>query len=291
MLEMPSPRSALFLFVLLLLPRLAPAQSPLSVRQGEVLRFSTNASFAHVLDRKFPIYDGTALIPSAVIDKPGDYPLELLSKDGKILETRTLTVLDAHYLTQNVALSKEVVELKPSPGEMETVNAVKKLETPVKHWSEPFLAPVPGCMNSPFGVQRYQNGKPTGNYHAGVDQRGPTGRPIAAAAAGTVRMVRSYNMHGNVVGVDHGQGVVTLYLHMSKIAAHEGDEVKAGDILGYVGMTGRANGPHLHWSLYVHSIAVNPTKWAPLTACAGAAPTKKPPLRKRPASVTKRKQG
>ncbi|MBN9663904.1 MAG: M23 family metallopeptidase [Acidobacteria bacterium] len=288
---MPSAPSSFLLPLLVLLPSLAPAQAPLSVKQGEVLRFSSTAAFAHVLDRRFPIYDGTALIPSAVIDKPGDYPLELLSKDGKILETRTLTVLDAHYLTQNVALSKEVVELKPSPGEMETVNALKKLETPVKHWSEPFLAPVPGCINSPFGVQRYQNGKPTGNYHAGVDQRGPTGKPIAAAAAGTVRMVRSYNIHGNVVGVDHGQGVVSIYLHMSKIAAHEGDEVKAGDTLGYVGMTGRANGPHLHWSLYVHSIAVNPTKWAPLTACAAASPAKKQPLRKRPAPGTKRRQG
>lgn len=288
---MLSTHSALFLLILVFLPQLAPAQSPLSGRQGEVVRFSTTAAFARVLNRKFPIYDGAALIPIAVIDKPGEYPLELLSKDEKILETRTLTVLDAHYPTQNVALSKEVVELKPSPGEMETVNAVKKLESPVKLWSEPFLAPVPGCMNSPFGVQRYQNGTPTGNYHAGVDQRGPTGRPIAATAAGTVRMVRSYNIHGNVVGVDHGQGVVSIYLHMSKIAAHEGDSVKAGDILGYVGMTGRANGPHLHWSLYVHAIAVNPTKWAPLTACAAAAPTKKPPLRKRPAPGTKRKQG
>lgn len=288
---MPDPRFIFLLLALLLAPLPALAQSPISVKQGEVLRFATQAAFAKVLDRKFPIYEGTALIPAAVIDKPGDYPLELLSAEGKILETRTLTILDAHYLTQNVALSKEVVELKPSPGEMETVNAVKKLESPVKHWTEPFLAPVPGCMNSPFGVQRYQNGKPTGNYHAGVDQRGPTGRPIVAAAAGTVRMVRSYNIHGNAVGVDHGQGVVSIYLHMSKIAAHEGDEVKAGDILGYVGMTGRANGPHLHWSLYVHSIAVNPTKWAPLTACAAAAPAKKPPLRKRPAPGTKRKQG
>ncbi|MGJ5817903.1 M23 family metallopeptidase [Paludibaculum fermentans] len=278
---MRSPRFIVLLFSLLLKPLPIPAQEHLAGKQGEVLRFSTHAAFARVHDRKFPIYDGTALIPIAVIDKPGDYPLELLSVDGKPLETRTLTVLDAHYLTQNVALSKAVVELAPSPGEMETVNALKKLESPAKLWAEPFLAPVPGCMNSPFGVQRYQNGKPTGNYHAGVDQRGPLGKPIVATAAGTVRMVRSYNLHGNVVGVDHGQGVVSIYLHMSKTAAHEGDAVKPGDILGYVGATGRANGPHLHWSLYVHAIAVNPTKWAPLTACAAAAPAKKAPPAKR----------
>ncbi|QOY88827.1 M23 family metallopeptidase [Paludibaculum fermentans] len=280
----------ILLLTLFLAPLPAAAQSPLAVKQGEVLRFATHAAFARVHDRKFPIYDGTALIPAAVIDKPGDYPLELLSADGKTLETRTLTILDAHYLTQNVALSKEVVELKPSPGETETVNALKHLESPAKLWAEPFLAPVPGCMNSPFGVQRYQNGKPTGNYHAGVDQRGPAGKPIVATAAGTVRMVRSYNIHGNVVGVDHGQGIVSIYLHMSKTAAHEGDAVKPGDVLGYVGATGRANGPHLHWSLYVHAVAVNPSKWAPLTACAATAPARKAPPKKAPAKKTRRAQ-
>lgn len=257
------------------------AQAPLQGRQGEVVRFPAQAAFARVLGRKTPIYDGQALVPVGATDKPGDYRLELLSADGRTLESRALTVVDAHYLTQNVALSKAVVELKPSPGEMETVSALKKLESPRKFWNEPFLAPVPGCMNSPFGVQRYQNGKPTGSIHAGVDQRGPMGKPIVAAAGGTVRMVKSYNTHGNVVGVDHGQGVVSIYLHMSKFAVKEGDVVKAGEPLGYVGMTGRANGPHLHWSLYVHDVAVNPVKFAPLTAC-GAAPAKRGAPKRRP---------
>lgn len=259
-----------------------PAQTPLRGRQGEVVRLATHAAYAHLLDRRTPIYDGEALIPLGVLDKPGAYTLELLDAQGKVLEKRPLEIVDAHYQKQNVALSKAVVELKPSPGEMETVSALKKRESPKKEWTEPFLAPVPGCMNSPFGVQRYQNGEPTGNYHAGVDQRGPMGRPIAAAAAGTVRMVRSFNIHGNVVGVDHGQGLVSIYLHMSKFAVKEGDVVRAGDILGYVGMTGRANGPHLHWSVYVHNVAVNPMTFAPLHAC-GAAPAQRvPPKRRKP---------
>ncbi|WP_321478087.1 M23 family metallopeptidase [uncultured Paludibaculum sp.] len=278
---MPARHSLLLLALVAIAGRgAASGQPPLQGKQGEVVRYATPAAYVRILDRKTPVYGGLALIPLAATDKPGDYPLELLSAEGKTLETRTLTVLDAHYLTQNVALSKAVTELKPSPGEMETVRALRHLESPAKLWSEPFLAPVPGCMNSPFGVQRYQNGKPTGNIHAGVDQRGPMGKPIVAAAAGTVRMVRSYNVHGNVVGVDHGQGVVSMYLHMSRTVAREGDVVKAGDILGYVGMTGRANGPHLHWSVNVHGVAVNPAKFAPLTAC-GAAPVKKPAPKRR----------
>ena len=121
--------------------------------------------------------------------------------------------------------------------------------------------PVPGCLTSPFGVQRLFNGKPTGDFHAGLDQRGAQGTPIHAIAGGVVKIVREFNLRGGTVAIDHGQDVESIYMHMSKTAATEGQQVAAGDVIGYIGATGRANGPHLHWTLYVNGVPVNPAQW------------------------------
>ncbi|HEX4809164.1 MAG TPA: M23 family metallopeptidase, partial [Bryobacteraceae bacterium] len=139
---------------------------------------------------------------------------------------------------------------------------------PKRYWTEPLQLPVPGCMTSLFGVTRYHNGKPTGDYHAGIDQRGAAGTPIHAIAAGTVKIVEPYNLRGGTVAIDHGQGLESIYLHMSKFAVKEGDEVGRGDVIGYIGSTGRATGPHLHWTLYANGEAVNPLQWVHTSPCA-----------------------
>jgi murein DD-endopeptidase MepM/ murein hydrolase activator NlpD len=122
-------------------------------------------------------------------------------------------------------------------------------------------------MNSRFGASRLHNGKATGDYHGGVDQHGAMGVPIHAVAAGTVRIARIFMLRGGTVGIDHGQGLETIYMHMSKFAAREGQQVEAGDVIGYVGSTGRATGPHLHWSLYANGHPVSPNQWVKLQAC------------------------
>jgi lysostaphin len=168
---------------------------------------------------------------------------------------------------------------------METAEAFRKTVTAERFWREPLLAPEPGCRTSPFGVRRDYNGKPSGNYHGGVDQRGAAGTPVHAIATGTVRVVEPWSIHGNTVGVDHGQGVASMYLHLSRFAVAEGAQLKQGDVVGYVGSTGRSTAPHLHWSLYVHGVAVNPERWVKLAACgAPPAPTPKRPVRRRAAA-------
>jgi murein DD-endopeptidase MepM/ murein hydrolase activator NlpD len=122
-------------------------------------------------------------------------------------------------------------------------------------------------MTSPFGVKRLHNGKPTGEYHGGVDQRTPAGEPIRAVAAGTITFAQQFNVLGNAVGIDHGQGLASMYLHMSTLAVAPGGQVQLGDILGYSGSTGRSTGPHLHWVLYVNGINVNPAQWVKLQPC------------------------
>jgi murein DD-endopeptidase MepM/ murein hydrolase activator NlpD len=110
-------------------------------------------------------------------------------------------------------------------------------------------------------VERLHNGKSSGRYHAGIDHRAGAGTPIRAAGDGVVRMARMWRLPGGTVGIDHGQGVVTMYMHQARFAVKPGQPVKAGQVIGYVGMTGFATGPHLHWSLYVHGVPVNAAEW------------------------------
>jgi murein DD-endopeptidase MepM/ murein hydrolase activator NlpD len=181
-----------------------------------------------------------------------------------------VTVLDAHYAKQNVQLSKEVVELKPAPGEQEAVTEFRTNVSDVRYWSEPLRLPVPGCMTSQFGVQRYQNGKATGDFHAGWDQRGATGVPIHAITGGKIMLARQFNLRGGTVAIDHGQGLESIFMHMSKIAAVEGTVVNAGDVIGYVGATGRVTASHLHWTIYANGVPVNPGQWLKLASCYAA---------------------
>jgi murein DD-endopeptidase MepM/ murein hydrolase activator NlpD len=96
--------------------------------------------------------------------------------------------------------------------------------------------------------------------------------PIHTAAAGDVKLAGEFALHGGTVGIDHGQGLKSIYLHMSKVAAKEGDHVQAGDVIGYVGSTGRSTGAHLHWALYANGEPVNPLQWLHLTPCAKTVP-------------------
>jgi lysostaphin len=206
-------------------------------------------------------------MPVSANQKPGTYALAIVKGDGSVLESVRITVSDAHFPRQNVKLPPKVQRLKPSPGEMETVAAFRNTVTAERRWTEPLDLPIPGCMTSPFGVRRVYNGKPSGNYHAGIDQASPAGTPIHAVAAGVVRLVREFNIHGHVIGVDHGQGLSSVYLHMSKFAVAEGKEVRKGDVIGYVGSTGRSTAPHLHWSLYANGVSINPREWVKPPAC------------------------
>jgi murein DD-endopeptidase MepM/ murein hydrolase activator NlpD len=265
-------------WILALLATAAFAQTlelPRTVRQGSALRVRASAGAASArmnekAVRLFPQPDGGTfgLLPIPIAHKPGEYTVELLDSAGAVIASARVTVVDARFRKQNVSIGPSVAELKPSPGETETAAAFRATVSDVRHWSEPFVLPVGGCMTSPFGVQRYLNGKPTGSAHGGIDQRSPAGTPIRAAAAGVVKLVREWNLHGRTVGIDHGQGLVSSYLHMSRVAVAEGVTVGKGDVIGYVGSTGRSNAPHLHWALYANGLPVHPLDWVRVAPCA-----------------------
>ena len=260
--------------------------APAEALQGQTLRFRAplEARSAWMNGRNihlFPQADGGSLglMPVPAEELPGIYKVHFVDAKGGHLRLMLVTVRDAHYPKQNIAMAKELTGLRLSPGESETSAAFRKIVSETRLWADPLEAPINGCMTSPFGAGRLHNGQLTGDYHGGIDQRGLEGTPVRAVAAGVVKVVQKWNLHGNTVGIDHGQGLESMYLHMSLFATQEGAEVRQGDVIGYVGSTGRSTGPHLHWSLYVNSVPVNPQQWVALSPCG----LKKLAARKKPA--------
>lgn len=261
---------------------------PAEIPQGQVARLKAPmaAVSARFDGQKVPLFtqsDGArhGLVPIPALTPPGPKEIQVLDAAGAVIGSAALLVRDGRFRKQNVTLGKAVTALRATKEEMETIAGLRNTVTPERYWSEPFRLPVPGCMTSPYGVQRLHNGKPTGNFHSGIDQRGAEGVPVHAITDGVARVVRKFNVHGNLVGLDHGEGVVSFYLHLSSFATKEGALVKKGDVIGMVGSTGRSSAPHLHWGLNVNGIPVNPTQWVSLNSCSPATPAKSAPQRRK----------
>jgi len=249
--------------------------TPQSVRPGETLKVQGDKSVKQIRigEQTEPLFaqtDGTpfGLFPVRMKEHVGKHEVQFLDETGTVVHTLTVVVRPAHYGAQNVVLSRALVQLHSSAEERETMDAFQKRISAVRYWEEPLGLPVEGCMTSLFGVERLHNGKPTGDYHGGVDQRAAAGTPIRAVAGGVVQVARQFELRGGTAAIDHGQGFESVYLHMSRVAATEGAIVKKGDIIGYVGSTGRSTAPHLHWALYVDGQPVNPEQWVSMKPCA-----------------------
>lgn len=200
----------------------------------------------------------TALIAISPLMKPGRHKLVAGSHETMI------SVHDAHFGVQRLHLPKEKDNFNASPGEKETINKAKSIVSDEKRWQGTFQKPVrTGRLSTRFGVRRVVNGKLLADYfHSGLDFAAPAGTPVHAAAPGRVVVAHTgWKLHGNVVCIDHGRGVVSIGIHMTKVKVKVGDEVETGQVVGTVGMTGRASGPHLHYGIYVNNVASNPDYW------------------------------
>ena len=120
-----------------------------------------------------------------------------------------------------------------------------------------FLLPAQGPTSSPFGLKRFFNEQPR-RPHSGIDIAAPRGSDIIAPADGEIILTGDFFFNGNSIFIDHGQGLITLYCHMDQLESKIGDKVKAGDIIGKVGSTGRATGPHLHWTVSLNNSRIEP---------------------------------
>ncbi|SIN72025.1 M23 family metallopeptidase [Halodesulfovibrio marinisediminis] len=181
---------------------------------------------------------------------------------GTNIVTRTIPVQHKKYREQHLNVDRKYVELSKKSldrhyAERATVRSMMTSLAAERKWDADFLRPVPGGVSSEFGVQRFFNGKPR-KAHSGIDLRGKKGTSIKACADGVVRIAASHFFSGESIYIDHGQGVVSMYFHMSKLLVREGETVKKGQVIGQVGSTGRVTGPHLHFGLNVSGVAVDP---------------------------------
>lgn len=138
-----------------------------------------------------------------------------------------------------------------------TLGDILATRSRIRPWKEGFLLPLKGRITTRFGTGRILNGKPRGS-HSGVDIAGRKGTPVMASNDGKVLLADDFYLSGKTVVVDHGWGVLTIYAHLDRFRVREGQDVERGQVLGTVGSTGRATGPHLHFGAFVRGIKVDP---------------------------------
>ncbi len=173
----------------------------------------------------------------------------------------SFTVHDKAYPEQHLTVKRKHVnpdqkQLDRIYGEFAEMGKVYKSFTPARPW-HPMAWPVQGPLSSAFGLKRFFNGEQR-NPHSGLDIAAPRGTPILAPADGTVVLTGDFFFNGNSVFIDHGQGLISMFCHMDAIEVTQGETISAGDRLGIVGATGRATGPHLHWTVSLNNARINP---------------------------------
>lgn len=205
-----------------------------------------------------------AFIPTSPNTKAGKLTLQINGSEGS--ENVTVNIGARNFPTQYITLSGASADLEGTDYEFDRLDELRALRTPERYWNGPMGRPSTGYISSTYGLQRYYNGVFAEDYyHRGVDYAAGNGSPIYAPTAGKIivvgRVEDGFELNGNTIGIDHGQGVTSVMIHLSGFAVKEGDQVEKGQLIGYMGSTGFASGPNLHWGLFVNGVAVDPVPW------------------------------
>jgi murein DD-endopeptidase MepM/ murein hydrolase activator NlpD len=206
-----------------------------------------------------------ALAGVSLQTKPTAHSLRLkatTTQGREIAFERTVTVRRERYPSIAVTVAPKFTA--PSPQQLEEINRDKAVKQEIfshapgeREWKGRFAAPVEARISDVFGTRRVFNGE-TQSLHQGLDYAVPQGTPVRALNAGTVLLARPMFFEGNWVVLDHGQGLLSLYLHLSEFKVKEGEQVSRGQEIGLSGGTGRATGPHLHIAVRWQGVYVNP---------------------------------
>ena len=262
-----------FVLILYLSPFIVAQQNaaisifPENIYPGDVFVInvdSINTPTAQFQGRSLIFYQNNgaykALASIDITTEPGKYPLTLNHNNQRI--TYNIAVRFKRFPVKNITLKSEKVFLSPenekrADAEETLLKSIWNRTTPYPLWTDNFIIPIPSDITSPFGVKRIINKKKE-SRHRGTDYRGKTGTPIKSINSGIVTLTDNHFFGGNTVVINHGLGLYSVYLHLSQTNVSNGDRVIKGDILGLVGSTGRASGPHLHLSVKLYGESINP---------------------------------
>lgn len=234
-----------------LLPVQGAADSPPTVKLGE-----SRAMVLRVKDQWL------AVVGVPLSTEPGPLKISVEKQPDAVIEIKP-----KQYRVQKLKVAPKMVDLAPE-DQARTDSERPRIQAALATFSNAapgtlrLLPPIPGPRSSSYGLRRVFNDQPR-NPHTGMDIAAPTGTPIKSPAPGRVIDTGDFFFNGNTVLVDHGQGLVTMYCHLSAIDVKVGDELKTGDVLGKVGATGRVTGPHLHWGVVLNGTMVDPALFLP----------------------------
>lgn len=251
---------------------LSVAAAPKTIRQGGVaeIRVASDAPLPGLVlvdgDRRVPLErDASGRVFRGLLgvdlDAPtGEHEFVLESPEGDARTSLRTRVLKGSFRVQKLTVDPKFVEVPPEEKERvkadgERVNAAYRSAEAERRWTA-FVRPV-AYDGTNFGSRRVYNGK-TQSFHAGLDMPAPAGTPVAAAADGRVALAGDLYFSGGTVLLDHGGGLFTQYMHLSRVDVKDGDVVKKGTVVGLAGATGRVTGPHLHWGARWNGARVNP---------------------------------
>ncbi|HEC29808.1 MAG TPA: M23 family metallopeptidase [Gammaproteobacteria bacterium] len=194
--------------------------------------------------------------------KPGHHTISI--HNGKKKQTIPFIVKHKSYPTQYITLKNKRM-VNPGAKDMKKIGQDRKrIKRALRNWYEKqgidllFNKPVSGRYSSRFGLRRFFNKQPR-KPHSGLDIAAGKGSLIHAPASGKIIETGRYFFNGNTVFIDHGQGLVSMYSHLDTIKAAVGEDIRKGDVIGTVGMTGRVTGPHLHWSVSLNNTMIDPS--------------------------------
>jgi murein DD-endopeptidase MepM/ murein hydrolase activator NlpD len=199
--------------------------------------------------------------------QPGVYSITLraIAKNGEAsLVNGRFQVGQGNFGFETLNLAPKLVPLldpQVNQAERDDLDAIFSSFSANQFWNGALKLPVNSKIVSYYGTRRNFNRNTLNTYHSGVDVTARVGTPVQASAPGRVVTTRLFNIRGNVVILDHGRGVFTVYCHLSKFNVEEGQIVDVGDVIGFSGNTGRSLGPHVHWELAVGGVTVNPLAW------------------------------
>lgn len=251
-----------------LIPRLASAAPPtraaVSANPGTLVRWSVPGTKRCAMSgRSWEALQETCYYPIDLLQKPAVVEVVRIGASGR--ERARIRVESHTYGSENLDLG-DIPQANPSPedlkrnaGDQARVARVWSRKEGPARFTLP-LGPPANPLPPPktFGWNRSFNGKPAAQPHMGADYALPTGTPLAAVADGTVVLAEDLFYPGNAIFIDHGNGLITMYFHLSEVSVASGQEVKKGEKIGLVGSTGRATGPHLYFGARWHKTRIDP---------------------------------